>query len=141
VIGDGRAQTNPIHEGDVARACVDALTSAETEPAVGGPEIYTRKKIVQLAFEALDRPPRLRFVQPSIMKVPIAATRLINPRLHGLFEFGLAVTQIDVIAPKYGTARLEDYFEGVIEIAVRARQRRPVFRPLPPFTVTTTGRK
>jgi uncharacterized protein YbjT (DUF2867 family) len=133
VIGDGSAQTNPIHEADVARACVEALTSTEVEMPVGGPEIYTRKKIVQLAFEALDRPPRLRFVRPSTMKVPIAAMRLINPRMHALFEFGVAVTQLDVIAPKYGTQRIEDYFRGVIEIAARARQRRPAFRPLPVY--------
>jgi uncharacterized protein YbjT (DUF2867 family) len=131
VIGDGRAQTNPIHEADVARACVEALTSSRAELTVGGPEVYTRKKLVEIAFAALDRRPRLRSVAPGMMKLPIAVTRLINPRMHALLEFGVAVTQVDVIAPKYGMHRIEDYFQGVIEIAARARRRRPVFRPLP----------
>jgi uncharacterized protein YbjT (DUF2867 family) len=131
VIGDGRAQTNPIHEADVARACVAALPGGKPELAVGGPEILTRRRIVQLALEALDRPPRVRSVQPALMQVPLAFTRLVNPRIHALYEFALTVMQKDVIAPQYGTNRLEDYFQSVIEIAARARSRRPVFRPLP----------
>ncbi|HET8547560.1 MAG TPA: SDR family oxidoreductase [Bryobacteraceae bacterium] len=131
IVGDGRAQTNPIYEGDVARACVEALASRQAELAIGGPEIYTRKKIVQLAFEALDRPPRIRYLQPALLRIPLALTRIVNPRIHALFEFGLAVAQTDVIAPKYGTCRLEQYFQEVIELTARARQRRPVFRPLP----------
>jgi uncharacterized protein YbjT (DUF2867 family) len=131
VIGDGSAQTNPIHEADVARACVEALSSGTSERVVGGPEVYTRKRIVQLAFEALDRLPRLRYVQPGIFRLPMAVSRLANPRIGALMEFGLAVTQKDIVAPKFGTHRLEDYFNDVVDIAARARQRRPKFRPVP----------
>ena len=131
VIGDGRAQTNPIHEGDVARACVEALSGDAREMPVGGPETYTRKKIVQLAFEALERPPRLRYVQPAMFRLPVVMARTINPRIGALMEFGLAVTQTDVLAPRYGTQRLKVYFDEVVDNAARARQRRPKFRPVP----------
>ena len=75
VIGDGRAQTNPIHEGDVARACVEALTGDHREMPVGGPETYTRAKIVQLAFAALERPPRVQYMPPGLFRVPAAIAR------------------------------------------------------------------
>jgi uncharacterized protein YbjT (DUF2867 family) len=140
VIGEGSTQTNPIHEGDVARACVEALEGQGTEAPVGGPETYTRKKIVQLAFQALERRPRLRHVQPALLRVPIAASRLLNPRIGALMEFGLAISQVNVTAPKYGTRRLEDYFDEVIQIAAASRQRRPVFRPVPPSGTVTAPR-
>ena len=50
LIGSGECRTNPVHEADVARACVDALESEREEVAVGGPEIFTRKETVELAF-------------------------------------------------------------------------------------------
>jgi hypothetical protein len=134
VVGDGRAQTNPIHEAEVARACVEALDGGERELVIGGPEVYTRKKLMLLAFEAFERPPRIRYVQPGLLKGPIAATRLLNRRIGALMAFGLAVSQRDVVAPKYGTQRIQDYFAGVIEIAARGHRRRPVFRPVPVST-------
>ncbi len=71
LIGDGLARTNPIHDGDVARACVEAIEgpAREKEMEVGGPEVLTRKEIAMLACEALGRPVRLR-------KLPVAVARL-----------------------------------------------------------------
>jgi hypothetical protein len=42
---------------------------------------------------------------------PAGRRKLINPRIHALLDFGVAVTQIDVLAPKFGSERLSDYFE------------------------------
>lgn len=110
LIGAGSCRTNPIHEADVARACVEALTSNERELPIGGPEIFTRKEITELAFDVLGRPPRLMTVSPGLFKGLITPLRLINPRLHALMEFGIAVTQVDCVAPAYGQQRLRDYF-------------------------------
>jgi uncharacterized protein YbjT (DUF2867 family) len=43
-IGDGSCKTNPIHEADVARTCVEALENNQTEMVVGGPDVFTRKE-------------------------------------------------------------------------------------------------
>ena len=109
-IGDGHARTNPIHEAEVARACVEALTSTEKELVIGGPEVLTRREITELAFDVLQRPARLFTVSPGVFKALISPLKLINPRLHALMDFGIAVTQIDCLAPAYGQARLRDYF-------------------------------
>lgn len=110
LIGDGGCRTNPIHEADVARACIEALTSNERELTVRGPEVFTRKEITELAFDVLGRPPKLMKVPSGVFKALIMPLKLINPRLHALMDFGIAVTQIDCVAPAYGTQRLQDYF-------------------------------
>jgi nucleoside-diphosphate-sugar epimerase len=116
VIGDGSARTNPIHEADAARACVEALDfSAPAHIPVGGPIVYTRKQIVELAFECLGKPPAVRHVPRWVFPPITAMVRLVNRRIAGLYEFGTAVTQSDCLAPAYGTERLEDYFRKAAE--------------------------
>jgi uncharacterized protein YbjT (DUF2867 family) len=109
-IGDGSCKTNPIHEADVARACVEALESSEAEITVGGPDVLTRKETSLLAFEALGKKPRLMTVSPAVFKGLIAPLKLSNKRIYALMDFGIAVTQIDCVAPTYGTRHLRDYF-------------------------------
>jgi uncharacterized protein YbjT (DUF2867 family) len=111
VIGDGQRKTNPIHEADLARACVDALEGDQTEMVVGGPDVLTRKETSLLAFEVIGKPPKLRTVSPGTFKFFIAPLKLINKRIYGLMDFGIAVTQIDCVAPVYGRQHLKDYFE------------------------------
>lgn len=110
VIGDGGARTNPIHEADVARACVDALDGEARELAVGGPETYTRREIAELAFEALGQPPRITHVRAGLGRVMVTPSRFIDRRLHDLIQFGLAASTTDLVAPPYGSARLAEYF-------------------------------
>jgi nucleoside-diphosphate-sugar epimerase len=111
MIGDGSCKTNPIHEEDVARACVEALEANKPEMVVGGPDIFTRKETILLAFEALGKKPRLIKVSPAMFKLMITPLKLSNKRIHALLEFGVAVTQIDCVAPPYGTQHLKHYFE------------------------------
>jgi uncharacterized protein YbjT (DUF2867 family) len=110
VIGDGSCKTNPIHEGDVAKACTQALTTNQTEIVVGGPDVLTRKETSVMAFEALGKKPRLMRVSPAMFKAMIAPLELTNKRIYALMDFGIAVTQIDCVAPVYGTHCLKDYF-------------------------------
>jgi uncharacterized protein YbjT (DUF2867 family) len=110
LIGDGSCRTNPIHEADVARACVEALTSRESELSVGGPEVFTRREITEMAFDVLQRKPKLMSVSPGLFKAMIRPLKVVNPRFHALLDFGIAVTQIDCLAPAYGTQRLRGYF-------------------------------
>lgn len=106
--GSGDARTNPIHEADAAIACVDALESRNPQLVLGGPETFTRMRIAEMAFEALGKAPRVRRLPAALMSALTRPVRLWNPRLHGLLEFGLAVSQVDVIAPLFGERRLGD---------------------------------
>ena len=53
VFGSGEWLTNPIHEADLARAAAQAVTDHSpglTELPLGGPEVFTRKQIAEMAF-------------------------------------------------------------------------------------------
>jgi uncharacterized protein YbjT (DUF2867 family) len=110
LIGGGEARTNPIHEADVARACVDALGAEARELAVGGPEVYTRREIAGLAFEAVGARPKMTSLPPGLMRASIKPLKLLDRRLYDLLDFGVAVSTTDVVAPHYGTRNLREYF-------------------------------
>ncbi|MEP7271514.1 MAG: SDR family oxidoreductase [Acidobacteriota bacterium] len=113
IIGSGEYHTNPVHEADVAKACVDVTEGTATEYEIGGPEVFTRKQLTELAFQALGTEPKLTRVSPGIFKTLILPLRLFNRRVYSLMEFGIAVTQLDVIAASKGTQPLRAYFEQV----------------------------
>lgn len=110
--GDGSARTNPIHERDAARACVEALSGTQTQLPVGGPETFTRQRLMELAFESLSKRPNVKKAPGWMFRAPLPLLRLAQPRVAALFEFGLAVSGVDVIAPAYGELRLGDYLRA-----------------------------
>ena len=116
VLGPGTVRTNPVHEADVAEACVDAIGRAEPgglELPLGGPDVYTRREIVELAFTVLGRRPRLVHVPAALFAGIAPLLRPINPRVAALLEFGAAVSVTDVVAPAIGRRPLREYFEEV----------------------------
>ena len=110
LIGDGSARTNPIHERDLARIVVDALDGPEREIPAGGPEILTRRTIFELAFQALDKKPRFIRIPGPVVTAQSRLIGLFDPRMAQLTAFMKKVSQVDVIAPRYGVERLGDYF-------------------------------
>lgn len=106
--GRGLSKTNPIHEADVARACVEAMTCTEREMLVGGPEVFTRQRIAEIAFEVLGKRPSVRRLPGGLLKAFAKPLRWFDPRMAGLIEFGTALDADDVIAPAYGQLRLGD---------------------------------
>lgn len=116
LIGDGSAHTNPIDERDVANACVDAILLQESELAIGGPDVLSRRQIAELAFEALGKPPRISSISPAAFSALTRPLWLVNRRLHALCAFGASVSTIEVVAPRTGQRTLAEYF---------ARQRNP----------------
>jgi uncharacterized protein YbjT (DUF2867 family) len=114
VIGDGAARTNPVHEADVAGACVRALQGGEQEMEIGGPETFTRSEIVALALEVAGKRARITRVPSGLMRMVSAPLRPVNPRIHALLHFGIEVSSIDMVAPAVGTRRLRPYFEALV---------------------------
>ena len=112
VLGAGDVRTNPIHEGDLAAVCADAITSSETDIGAGGPVTYTRREIVELAFAALGRRPRLLHAPTRLFRGIARAMKLVNPRIAALLDFGAAVSESDCVAPVRGTRDLASYFES-----------------------------
>ena len=110
VIGSGAARANPVHPDDVARVCIENLVAGPSGVSVGGPEILTRRQIVETAFEALGRDPRIIRVPAVVLRFAGRALGFTNPRKSELLEFAAAVSSVDSIAPLVGRGRLVDYF-------------------------------
>lgn len=110
LIGDGSAHTNPIDERDVARACVDAMLMEDRELSLGGPEVLSRRRIAEMAFEALGRTPRISNISPVAFTTLTRPLALVNRRLHGLCAFGAAVSTTECVAPRYGGRTIAEYF-------------------------------
>jgi uncharacterized protein YbjT (DUF2867 family) len=113
VIGDGRARTNPVDPADVAGVLLDHLTSGPAEVSVGGPEIFTRREIVELAFRVVDKRPRVMRVPPGVFRGAAKMAGWANPRLGELLEFAVKVSTTDCVAPCVGRRRLEDHFRAL----------------------------
>lgn len=113
VVGSGEARTNPVHESDVAAVCVAAIRAGGGDLPVGGPQVFTRREIVELAFDVLGRPATLKTLPPSVLKAAAAPLALLNPRLHALMHFGIEVSQTDCVGPAVGSSTLRDYFAGM----------------------------
>jgi uncharacterized protein YbjT (DUF2867 family) len=109
MVGAGHHRTNPIHEGDVARACVEALGNGEAQMVVGGPDVFTRERLSEMAFEALSRPARVCSVPRWVLQVAAMPLGWVHPRMSALVRFGAAAGTVDLVAPAYGTRRLGDY--------------------------------
>lgn len=110
VIGSGDARTNPIHESDVAELCAKAVSGDERVVEAGGPEVLTRRRIAELALEAVGRGGRLVRVPPAALAAATALARPLNRRLAAVLEFGRAVSLTDVVGPARGRLRLRDHF-------------------------------
>jgi uncharacterized protein YbjT (DUF2867 family) len=110
LIGDGSARTNPVDERDVAEACVDAILLQDREVAIGGPEVLARRRIAELAFEAVGRSPKISSLSRRTFEAIARPVAIVNPRIGALWAFGAAVSTTDVVAPRLGSRSLVDYF-------------------------------
>jgi uncharacterized protein YbjT (DUF2867 family) len=109
--GDGSAKTNPVHERDVAVACINALTSKEKEIILGGPDVLTRREIAEICFDALGKKPKISTLPAGLMSAMIVPTKLFDRRLYDLLAFGIAVFNTDILAPQTGKFHLRDYIK------------------------------
>jgi uncharacterized protein YbjT (DUF2867 family) len=112
LIGDGQAKTNPVHETDVAEAILRAIDApGSTEVELGGPEVLSRRQLAELAFRAVDKPPRLLALPVWVLRVVAWMYGLANRRMAELLSFVIPVSTHDCIAPATGTRAIGAYFD------------------------------
>ncbi len=109
LFGDGSAKTNPIHESEVATACINAITADETEFDVGGSEVFSRRELGELCFAALNKKPRFISYPVGLLRWMIKPVAYVDRRLFEFLDFGVVVNTKEFIAPKIGEKKLESY--------------------------------
>ncbi len=117
IIGDGAAKTNPIADVDLAEVCVDAIEGAGREVLAGGPEVLTRRRIAELALEALGRPLKVRRIPPGLVRLGARIIKPFNPRVGDITAFYADVSVRDLVVPARGTRTLSDYFDEMVTSA------------------------
>ncbi len=110
VIGSGKHKINPIHEKDVAKAVVEAIANDLKEINIGGPDIFTRDEITELALRISGINKKPFHIPISLNRILVQLIRPFNPRIFQFMQFGNIVHTLDIVGPKYGTLKLEDYF-------------------------------
>ncbi|HET9929662.1 MAG TPA: NAD(P)H-binding protein [Polyangiaceae bacterium] len=117
ILGDPEVKTNPIDEADLAERCIELARQPELAGAdieLGGPEIFSRRQIAELAFHVHGRPSKLRRLPNWVVSTMAFLMRPLNPRVSDLLRFVLSVSNRDCVAPSYGNRRLEDYFARLV---------------------------
>ncbi len=115
LFGDGNFRMNPIHGADLAEVCVNAINANENTVEVGGPEIFTHKKMVEIAFRTAAKPVKISFMPEWIRKTILWSARTFSSsQKYGPMEFFFTVLSMDMIAPIYGKHTLEEYFNQLV---------------------------
>ncbi len=113
-LGRGEARTNPIHHEDLAKIAVDHLEDERTLLEVGGPEIYTRWEIGEMACQAMNCENHVRLPDLAAT-IGIPLLHIYDRNFFDKLAFFKQVLTRDCVAPKAGTQRLPDYFATLAE--------------------------
>lgn len=114
IFGDGELRMNPIHGEDLATVCVEAIDKPDLEIKAGGPEILTHNKIAAIAFEALGTKPEITHIPNWIRVAILKMVRLFSgSKIYGPIEFFMTVMAMNMVAPKYGSHTLREFFTNL----------------------------
>jgi len=114
IFGKGDSQINPISGQDLAEFCLTAFEQPNREPEIGGPKAYTHNEIANLAFQTLNKPPKITHIPSWLCKVIIYIMRkLTSSKTYGPFEFVATMLTQEMVAPLYGSDGLPEYFESL----------------------------
>lgn len=116
LFGNGEYKLNPIHGADLAEICVRAIAQKEKEITVGGPDILTQNEIAEMAISAWGKPADIVHLPGWIRLWILHTAKIFLPgQRYGVLEFFLALMARDCIATRYGTHRLQDYFNQEVQ--------------------------
>ncbi len=110
MISEGEKKINPIHGADLAKVCVDAVEGECREIPVGGPDVYTFREVMEMAFHACGKTPWITPLPFWLAEGGLIVTGLFNRNLADLFSFAIEALKFDHVAPSYGTRHLKDFF-------------------------------
>ncbi len=98
--GDGECLTNAIHQGDLARVCVQCLEEGPPVMEVGGPEIHSRNEVAQLVAEHTGA--RTLNAPVWLVLTGLRVLRVISKNLYDKLSYFTYITTHDMVAPPYG---------------------------------------
>ncbi|NTW69254.1 MAG: SDR family oxidoreductase [Chlorobiaceae bacterium] len=110
MVGEGEKKINPIHGADLAIVCADAANGESREIPAGGPDTYTFREVMEMAFLACGKSPWITTLPMWLAEGSLAVAGLFNRNLADLLSFAVEALKFDHIAPSYGTHHLKEFF-------------------------------
>ena len=110
MVGEGEKKINPVHGADLAIVCADAAEGESREIAVGGPDIYTFREAMELAFHACGKAAWITPLPIWLAEGGLMITGLFNRNLADLLSFAVEALKFDHVAPPCGTHHLKEFF-------------------------------
>lgn len=111
VIAGGEAKVNPIHQDDLAKFVIESISIPYTDISLGGPRIYTRKQIGEIAAKYLHINAKTVNIPAFIANLGYALIKPFNNRWYTMMKFYIKVVQTDIDTKNFGKKTLEDYFK------------------------------
>jgi len=112
LFGEGKNRINPIHGQDLAKATADAIESGQDTLEVGGPDVFTHNELAELAFECLDKPPKITHFWDGFRHAAIAILPWTTPsHIYEPARFFLTAVGMDAVGECRGTHHLHDHFQ------------------------------
>ena len=111
MVGEGEKKMNPIHGADIAMVCADAVNGDSREIAAGGPDIYTFREIMEMAFLACRKSTWITPIPLWLAEGALTGIGLFNRNLADLMSFAVEAVKFDHVAPAYGSRHLKSFFE------------------------------
>lgn len=93
-----------------AKVCADAVNGDCRKITVGGPDIYTFREIMELAFHACGKTPWITKFPVWLVDGIHMAVRFFNSNLADLMSFTVEAVKFDHVAPSYGNRHLKNFF-------------------------------
>lgn len=116
LFGDGTKRINPIHGQDLAKATADVIENGQDTLQVGGPDVYTHNQLAELAFECLDKPPKITHLWDGFRHAAIAILPWTTPsHIYEPARFFLTAMGMDTVGECHGTHHLKDYFQETLK--------------------------
>jgi uncharacterized protein YbjT (DUF2867 family) len=114
-MGAGHARTNPISEHDLADIVADVGLGGDgpRDVAAGGPEVMTRREMLERIAAAVHKPVAITGLPIWLMRGSAAILRGLHPRMGQFMQFIIEIAQRDLIAPALGSTRLADYVDSL----------------------------
>ena len=114
LFGDGELKSNPIHGEDLAKLCVNSISTNDKEIKAGGPETLTQNQIAETAFKSLNKTTKVTYIPDWLRRLVLKTiTAFTSSKVYGPIEFFMTVMAIEMVAPEYGKHTLKEYFESL----------------------------
>jgi uncharacterized protein YbjT (DUF2867 family) len=121
MLGEGLKKINPIHGADLAKICADAVDGENREIPVGGPDTYSFREVMEMAFVACGKTPWITSLPMWLAEGALTVVGLFNRNLGDMISFAVEALKFDHVAPAYGTRHLKEFF-AELQLAAAAKR-------------------